>query len=112
MSALDWADAGRWLAILGVVATVVATRCSFLALGERARLPPTVERGLRYAPAAALAALVLPDLASWGGEVRLALDNPKLLGAAAATATFLATRSMVATIAAGMATYTVVRLWA
>ncbi|MCZ8131981.1 MAG: AzlD domain-containing protein [Steroidobacteraceae bacterium] len=110
-AALDPQVLWTWAAILGVAATTVITRCSFLALGERAKLPPVVERGLRYAPAAALAALVVPDVLSWDGATRLALDNPKLVGAAVAIAVFLPTRSMLATIAAGMAGYTVVRLW-
>jgi len=108
---LAWPALWPWLAIAAVVSTTVLTRCSFLALGERARLPAVVERALRYAPAAALAALIGPDLLLHGGAVHVALDNPKLLGAAAAIVTFVATRSMVGTIVVGMAAYTAVRLW-
>ena len=43
-------------------------RGSSLRLGERGRLPPALQRALRYAPAAALPALVMPDLLLDGGE--------------------------------------------
>ena len=104
-------DAWMWLAILGVSSTTLITRCSFLVLGERAKLPPIVEHALRYAPGAALAALVGPELLTQGGHLQLGPDNPKLLGAVAATLTFLATRSMVWTIVVGMAAFTALRLW-
>jgi branched-subunit amino acid transport protein len=100
-----------WLAIVGVASTTVLTRCSFLVLGARARLPPIVERALRYAPAAALAVLIGPELLTQGGRLHVALDNLKLLGAAAAVTMLLATRSMVWTIVAGMAAFTALRLW-
>jgi branched-subunit amino acid transport protein len=104
-------DLWIWLAILGVSATTLLTRCSFLVLGERANLPPIVEQALRYAPGAALAALIGPELLTQGGSVYVGLANAKLLAAIAAAATFLATRSMVGTIVVGMAAFTALRLW-
>ena len=41
-----------WLAIIGVGLTGIVTRCSFLFLGDRLKLPPAVEKALRHAPAA------------------------------------------------------------
>jgi branched-subunit amino acid transport protein len=104
-------DLWVWLAILGVSSTTVITRCSFLVLGDRAKLPPIVEQALRYAPGAALAALIGPELLTHGGRLQIGPDNLKLLGAIAAVATFAATRSMVWTIVAGMAAFTALRLW-
>jgi branched-subunit amino acid transport protein len=100
-----------WLAIAAVSATTVLTRASFLALGERARLPEVVERALRHAPAAALGALIGPELFAHGGHVDFGLDNARLYGGIAAIAAFLATRSMVWTIVVGMAVFTALRLW-
>jgi branched-subunit amino acid transport protein len=71
-----------------------------------------VDQALAYAPACALAAIVVPDLAIAGGEVRLDPGNFRLLGALAAAAVYVATRSFVATIAAGMAVFTALRLLA
>ena len=51
-----------WLAILGMGLVTAITRALFLIGGERMILPERVQRALRYAPAAALAAVVVPDL--------------------------------------------------
>ena len=51
-----------WVAFALMAMTTVGTRGSFILLGEKGRLPPALQRALRYAPAAALSALVMPDL--------------------------------------------------
>ena len=48
-------DVWLWLSFFLIGMTTIATRGSFILLGERARLPPAVQRVLRYAPAAASA---------------------------------------------------------
>ncbi|THF62999.1 AzlD domain-containing protein [Pseudothauera nasutitermitis] len=68
-----------WLTLAAIGSTTILTRGSFIIPGERARLPAPLQRALRYAPAAALAALVAPDvlLADGGFEP----FNPKLAAA-------------------------------
>src|SRR5690606_9318685 len=51
-----------WVTFALMAMTTVGTRGSFILLGEKGRLPPALQRALRYAPAAALSALVMPDL--------------------------------------------------
>lgn len=105
MSAID-----VWITIgLLTVATIV-TRSSFFLLGDRVKLPAKVQHALRYAPAAALAAIVAPDLVLSGGALNISLMNPKLLAAVGATGFFLATRHMLGTITVGMGLYTILRL--
>jgi branched-subunit amino acid transport protein len=65
-----------WVAFVLMSMTTVGTRGSFILLGEKGRLPPVLQRTLRYAPAAALSALVVPELLIDGGAV--SLFNPKL----------------------------------
>ena len=65
-----------WVAFALMAMTTVGTRGSFILLGEKGRLPPALQRALRYAPAAALSALVMPDLLLDGSAVSLL--NPKL----------------------------------
>lgn len=65
-----------WLTLGAIGSTTILTRGSFIIPGERARLPATLQRALRYAPAAALAALIAPDLLLTEGE--LTLLSPKL----------------------------------
>lgn len=68
-----------WLTFAAIGATTLMTRGSFIMLGEKARLPAALHRALRYAPAAALSALVVPDILLDGGQLQPL--NPKLLAA-------------------------------
>ncbi len=106
-------EAYVWIAIgLMFIATVI-TRSSFFMLGDAVKLPGWARHALRYAPAAALAATIAPDLlmvAGDTGKLTLTLFNPKLLAAAGAAVFFVATRHMLGTIALGMALFTGLRL--
>lgn len=73
------ADTWLWLCFFLIGMTTIATRGSFILLGERSRLPPTAQRVLRYAPASALSGLVMPDILLDGGE--LSFFNPKVAAA-------------------------------
>ncbi len=65
-----------WITLLLIAAATLVPRGSFIVLGSRARLPAALQRALRYAPAAALAALIAPDLLVDAGD--FAPANPKL----------------------------------
>lgn len=99
-----------WLTIVLLTVATVVTRSAFFLLGDRVKLPSKVQHALRYAPAAALAAIVAPDLVSSGGALTLTWLNPKLLAAIGATAFFLSTRHLLGTIVVGMGLYTILRL--
>ena len=99
-----------WLAIVGLTAATFITRAGFLLLGDRVSLPGWLERALRYAPACALAAIVVPELVYAQGRLFLSFENFRLLAAVAAAAYFVFTRQLLGTILAGMAVYTVLRL--
>jgi branched-subunit amino acid transport protein len=103
--------AAIWAAIIGVTLTALVTRLSFLVLGERARLPPRLESVLRYAPACALAAIVVPDLLMVGGQLELDWHNHRLVAGLCAAAVMLATRSILWTIVVGMGLFSALRLW-
>jgi branched-subunit amino acid transport protein len=98
-----------WLTILLLTIGTILTRSSFFLLGA-VKLPPKVQHALRYAPAAALAAIVAPDLVMSGATVDISWRNPRLLAGIGATVFFLATRHLLGTIMAGMALYTGFRL--
>ena len=100
-----------WLAIALLLLATLLTRCAAFYFADRLRLPPLVQHGLRYAPAAAMAAIVLPDLVlAPGGLPDLSWHNPKFLAGLAAAVCFLATRHMFLTIAVGMALFTALRV--
>ena len=75
-------DASLWLTFILIGLATLLPRASFIVLGQRASLPEAVQKALRYAPAAALAAIVGPDVLLVGGEVEP--FNPKHAAAIAA----------------------------
>lgn len=80
-------DLSLWLIFLLIGLATTLPRASFIVLGNRVLLPAPLRRALRYAPAAALAAIVAPDLLVVSGN--LAPFNAKLAaGLAAAAAAF------------------------
>jgi len=103
-------DARIWVAILGVGATGILTRCSFLLFGDRLVLPPAIERALRLAPAAALAATVAPSILVIDSGAVGAMENPRLAAAVVAALVMWASRQMLWSMAAGVAVYTAIRL--
>ncbi len=49
-----------WIALAGMAVVTIVTRALFLMAGEHVTVPDRLQRALRYAPAAALAAIILP----------------------------------------------------
>lgn len=97
-----------WLAILGMAIVTLATRALPLLL-LRGEPPAWLARWLGLVPVAVFTALALqPLLVSGGPEPRLALGAPLLAGLAGAAAAWR-TGSVVATIAAGMAAFWLLR---
>jgi branched-subunit amino acid transport protein len=101
-----------WILVGGMAIVAFATRSVFILPGSRFRLPPTAERVLRYAPAAALMAIIVPDIAANHGALAISLGNPRLIGGLAAFAIALSTRNILLTIAGGMLLFTLVRVFA
>lgn len=98
-----------WATILGLALVTLVTRNVFLVLGELLPMPQRLQHGLRYAPACALAALLAPELLVQQGALVATLANHRFVAGVAALATMLATRSIVATMAVGMAALTAAR---
>lgn len=105
MSALE-----VWLTIAGLTAITLVTRNFFIAFADTLRLPTRAQHALRYAPACALTALVVPEVLIRNGALALELGNDRLIAAAIAAAVMLATRSMLATMAAGLAAFVALQL--
>jgi branched-subunit amino acid transport protein len=99
-----------WLMIAGVALVSFLTRAIFVVPSGYLRLSPGVQRVLRFAPAAALMAIIAPDMLMLHGELALSLANPRLAGGLAGFAVAAATRSVLGAITAGMVVFTLVRL--
>ena len=100
---------GLWLWGVFVVMMLITVvlRGSFIMLGERAQLPPTAYRVLRYAPAAALSALVMPDILLVDGA--LTPINPKLVAAAVVVVIVMRSRNPWLPFILGMGTLLLLR---
>ena len=92
-----------WALIVGMGIVAFFTRAIFVLPGSHLRLPATAERVLRYAPVAALMAIIVPDIALSHGAVSISIENPRLIAGLVAFGLAAGTRSILATIAGGMA---------
>jgi branched-subunit amino acid transport protein len=99
-----------WLAILGMALVTTLTRALFLLGGKRMILPARLQRALRYAPAAALAAVVLPDLLATPHGLSAAFSNHALYASLCGLAWYFWRRGMLGTIVVGMLAFTAMRL--
>ncbi len=80
------------------------TRAGYFLWGDHFPLTDGVRRALRYAPTAALTAIVVPELLPWE-QGAAALWDLKMLSALVAILVFWRTRSTVLVIVSGMVAY-------
>lgn len=108
MSAMSSTEA--LIAIAGLAAITVITR-GFFFLGQREiPIPGWLRQGLRYAPLAALAAVVLPEVVLQQGHLIGTWRDARLFAVAAAAAWFWWRRGILGTIVVGMAVLLPLRL--
>jgi branched-subunit amino acid transport protein len=104
---------GIWegvITIVGLTLITIATR-GFFFLGEREiPIPAWLRQGLRYAPLAALAAVVVPEIVMTQGRLIDTLLDARLFAALAAAGYYFWRRGILGTILAGMAVLLPLRL--
>lgn len=99
-----------WVTILGLAAITVITRGFFFISSRDWQLPRWAERGLQYAPIAALAAVVIPEIVTHQGTLIATWKDARLFAAAAGAAWFFWRGGVLGTIVWGMAVYLPLRL--
>jgi branched-subunit amino acid transport protein len=104
-------DAEIWLTIILLSVATGLTRTTFIMLGHRVVIPVRVQEALRYAPACALAAIIVPDLLLNNGQIQISLMNDKLIAGIAAVVFYWFKRDMLLMILFGMLLFTGLRLW-
>ncbi len=104
-------DLEVWLVIIFLTVATVIDRSAFWLVGHHINLPKRVQEALRYAPACALAAIIVPDLFVNGDQIDISITNPKMIAGILATLFFLWRRNMLMTIVLGMSVFTAARLW-
>ncbi|MCB6185006.1 AzlD domain-containing protein [Leeia sp. TBRC 13508] len=77
-----------WSCFLVVGIVTFAMRSSFIVGGKRFQLPPTIQQYLRYAPTAALASIVAPEIFMKHGQVTL-MSNESIATLVAILSVFL-----------------------
>lgn len=89
------------LAILGLAAITIGTRGFFLYPERELPMPPWLKQGLRYAPLAALAAVVAPEIITTHGHLIATFKDARIYATLAATAYFFWRRGILGTIVTG-----------
>jgi branched-subunit amino acid transport protein len=98
-------DVWTLVIIAGLACVTVVTRSFFFILDRSWTLPPWAQRALNYAPVAALAGVVLPEVVMTDGHLVRTLLDARLFAAAAGAAIFFWRRSVLFTLLGGMAVY-------
>ena len=105
-------DLDLWtlLTIVALGCITVITRGFFFISSKPWSLPHWAQRGLQYAPIAALAAVIVPEIVMNQGVLITTWKDARLFAAAAGAAWFFWRRSILGTIVAGTATMLTLRL--
>lgn len=100
-------DVDPWtlLTIVALGVVTVVTRSFFFISDKSWSLPGWAQRGLQYAPIAALAAVVIPEIVMAHGQLVDTWQDARLFAAVAGMAWFSWKRGVLGTILAGMAVY-------
>lgn len=103
-------DAWTLLTIALLAAVTVLTRSLFFLSSRPWSLPHWAQRGLQYAPIAALGAVVIPEVVMTQGALVQTWQDPRLYATAVAAAWFFWRKGVLGTILVGMAVYLPLRL--
>lgn len=94
-----------YVASLGLAVITLVTRAFFMIPDKELPIPEWLKRGLRYAPLAALAAVIAPEIVMSNGKLIATLVDARLPALVCATAYFWWKRGILGTIVVGMAVY-------
>lgn len=105
----DTTDLWTVLVILGLTAITVITRTLFFMSGKPWHLPHWAQRGLQYAPIAALSAVIVPELVMTQGQFIHSWQDARLFAAMAGALWFFGNKgqrqAVLGTIVVGMVVY-------
>jgi branched-subunit amino acid transport protein len=98
------------LTVIGLTAITLITRGFFFLTDREVPIPGWLRQGLRYAPLAALAAVVAPEVVMQQGHLIHTWQDARLFAAAAGALWFWWRRGILGTILVGMAVFLPLRL--
>jgi branched-subunit amino acid transport protein len=91
--------------IVGLAGVTVLTRCFFFILDRSWTLPDWAHRALQYAPVAALAAVIAPEVVMSSGHFVTTWQDARLFAALAGALLYFWRHSVLLTLIAGMTVY-------
>ena len=98
-------DLPTLLTIVGMALVTVITRSFFFLSARPWSMPAWARRGLNYAPVAALAAVIVPEMVMSDGLLIDSWRDARLFAIVVASAWYWWRRGVLGTIVAGMAVY-------
>ena len=100
-------DTDLWtvVTIVGMALLTIVTRCFFFLSSHPWPMPAWLQRGLHYAPIAALAAVIVPEMVTTQGQLITTWQDARLFAVAVGVSWYYFKRGMLGTIIAGMAVY-------
>lgn len=98
------------IAIAGLTVLTILTRGFFFLTERELPMPAWLLQGLRYAPLAALVAVIAPEIVMAQGQLITTWQDARLFAAAAGLAYFAWRRGILGTIVTGMAVLLPLRL--
>ena len=104
---------GVWYSVVGIVGLAVVTvltRAFFLFPDRELTLPPWATQGLRYAPLAALVAVIAPEIVLTDGALLPTWADARIYAVLVATAYFWWRREILGTILSGTAVMLALRI--
>ena len=102
---LNVTDAWTLWVIVGLAIITAVTRSFFFLSNREWHLPHWAQRGLQYAPIAALSAVVVPEIVMTQGELIATWQDARIFAAAVGVAVYFAKRNVLLTIVFGMGVY-------
>lgn len=94
-----------WVATLGLAVVTLVTRAFFMIPEREVPMPEWFKRGLKYAPLAALAAVIAPEILMNQGAFITTWADARLPATVCASLYFFYRRGILGTIVVGMAVY-------
>ena len=98
------------LTIFGLALVTVLTRSLLMLPREEVPIPAWAKRALKYAPLAALVAIIVPEVLLTRGVLIATLADARLIGAAVGLAYYFWKRGILGTIVVGMAVFLPLRI--
>jgi len=102
---MNWDSVETVIAILGLAVITLVSRAFFMIPERELPLPDWLKRGLKYAPLAALTAVIAPELLMAQGRFIHTLLDARLPSVVCAVAYYFWRRDILGTIVVGMAVY-------